>query len=451
MPRHDLIIRNAALVDDSGVRQADIAIEQGRIVAIAPDLSGPAGETIDASGLHAFPGVVDSHVHFNEPGRTHWEGWASGSRALAAGGGTTAIDMPLNSSPPVLNAAAFHDKVRAAEAGSVVDFALWGGLTPDSLPYLDELAAAGVIGFKAFMSNSGIEEFRAADDATLWEGMTAAARLGLPVAVHAENDAITGALGARFRAAGRSGWADWVASRPVIAETEAIARAIHLAEAAGCALHVVHVSSGEGAAVIADAIARGVDVTAETGPHYLTLTDADLERLGAIAKCAPPLRDASQREQLWAAIAAGGIQIVASDHSPSDPSLKMGDDAFAIWGGISGVQSTLPLLLTGGVHERGLNPARIAAIAADAPAARFRLPRKGRIAIGFDADIALVELDAEWMLGVDDQQDRHRQNPYVGRALRGKPVQTLRRGETIWRDGAPVTGAGGILLTPAPR
>ncbi|MFM9108538.1 MAG: allantoinase AllB [Chloroflexota bacterium] len=451
MPRHDLIIRNVTVVDPAGIARADIACDGGMIVAIAPDAPGEATETIDGSGLHAFPGVVDAHVHFNEPGRTHWEGWATGSRALAAGGGTVAIDMPLNSSPPVLDTAAFRDKAVAAAASSLVDFALWGGLTPDSLGALDDLAAAGVAGFKAFMSNSGIDEFRAADDATLWEGMAAAARLGLPVAVHAENDAIAGALGARFRARGRTSWADWTASRPVLAETEAIARAIHLAADARCALHVVHVSSGAGVALIAAARARGQDVTAETCPHYLTLTGADLETLGALAKCAPPLRDEAEQAALWAALAAGDIQTVASDHSPSDPALKRGADAFAVWGGIAGVQSTLPLLLTGGVHDRGLSPVLVAEVTAAAPASRFRLPGKGRIAPGFDADIALVDLAANWTFDPGDQQDRHRQNPYAGRAMRGRPIRTIRRSQTIWRDGVPAAGAGGRLLRPTAR
>ncbi|MGI9252581.1 MAG: amidohydrolase family protein, partial [Thermomicrobiales bacterium] len=277
---------------------------------------------------------------------------------------------------------------------------------------------------------------------------TSAARLGLPVAFHAENDAITGALARRAIASGRTGWADWVASRPVIAETEAIARAIHLAAAAGCALHVVHVSSGAGVALIAAARARGQDVTAETCTHYLTLTSDDLETLGAVAKCAPPLRDETEQAALWAAVAAGDIQIIASDHSPSAPDLKQGGNAFAMWGGISGVQSTLPLLLTGGVHQRALAPSLIAAVSAANPAERFRLPGKGHIAPGYDADVALVDLSATWTLDREALEDRHRQNPYVGRAFTGRPVRVIRRGATIWRDGAATADSGGHLVTP---
>ena len=329
MPIFDTVFRRAAIVTGGGVSHGDVAVLDGLIAGVGPEIAGQAREEIDAAGHHLFPAVIDAHVHFNEPGRAGWEGWATGSRALAAGGGATAIDMPLNSTPPVLDGATFDAKVEAATASSVTDFALWGGLTPDSLGTLDELAERGVVGFKAFMSDSGIDDFRAADDDTLFLGMQAAARFGLPVAVHAENDAIAGGGARRAIAAGRRGWADWVASRPVVAETEAIARAIHLAAAAGCSLHVVHVSSGAGAALIAEARARGQDVTGETCPHYLTLTDADLAVLGAVAKCAPPLRDAAEKAALWRALADDALQTVGSDHSPAPADMKTGDDAFS--------------------------------------------------------------------------------------------------------------------------
>ncbi|HEX5500296.1 MAG TPA: amidohydrolase family protein, partial [Thermomicrobiales bacterium] len=238
---YDLIIRAGQVVSDDGVRRCDVGVSDGKIVAVAPEVAGPTRETIDAAGLHLFPGVVDPHVHFNEPGRTEWEGWATGSAALATGGSTVAIDMPLNSSPPTLDGPSFDAKRAAAEASSCVDFALWGGLTPDNRDRLEELAARGVVGFKAFMANSGIDDFHAADDLTLYEGMRTAARLGLPVAVHAESDAITSRLGARAIAAGRTGVRDYLATRPAIAEIEAVGRALLLAEETGCVLHVVHV------------------------------------------------------------------------------------------------------------------------------------------------------------------------------------------------------------------
>ena len=451
MPAFDLLIRHGTVVTPDGVVPADVAVADGRVAAVGPELAGTAREEIDARGLHLFPGGVDTHVHFNEPGRTGWEGWATGSRALAAGGGAVAVEMPLNASPPTLDGPAVAAKRAAAEASSVVDFALWGGLTPTNLDRLEELAESGVVGFKAFMSGSGIDECPAADDDTLVAGMATAARLGLPVAVHAEDDAITRALAEEARAAGQTGWWDYHRSRPVVAETAAIGRALALAAATGCALHVVHVSSGAGLALVAEARARGQDVSAETCPHYLVLTEEDLERIGAAAKCAPPLRPAAEVGALWAAIAAGGVQTVGSDHSPAPADLKEGDDAFAVWGGIAGVQSTLPLLLTEGHHRRGVSLPRLADLLAATPAARVRLPGKGRIEPGRDADFALVDLDREWRLGRDDLLDRHRLSPYVGRRFLGAVRRTILRGRTVYADGKIVADAGGRFLRPAPR
>jgi allantoinase len=285
----------------------------------------------------------------------------------------------------------------------------------------------------------------------MYEGMAAAARLGLPVAVHAESDAMTAALAARAVAAGRVGVADYLASRPVLAELEAIQRAILLAAEAGCRLHIVHVSSGRGVALVAEARARGLDVSCETCPHYLVLTAEDVARIGAAAKCAPPIRDPATRDDLWARLLAGEVDLVASDHSPAPPELKTWappGSFFAAWGGIAGAQSTLELLLSEGHHGRGLALAAIAALTAGRVAERFALVGKGTVAPGADADLALVDLDAAWTLGRDDLRDRHRLSPYVGRALRGRVVRTLRRGQTIYWDGKVASGAGGRLVAP---
>ena len=244
MPLYDLIIRNGTLVTSEGAEKADIAIVGERTVEIAPGLEGARGEEIDASGLHVFPGVIDAHLHFNEPGRADWEGFARGTAALAAGGTTLYFDMPLNSHPPTIDAASFDLKLAAAEASSLVDFGLWGGIVPGNLNRLDELDERGVVGFKAFMANSGIDDFPCVDDLTLYEGMARAARLGSIVAVHAENDALTSGLTRRAIAEGRTGVRDYLRSRPVIAELEAIQRAILFADETGCALHIVHVSCG---------------------------------------------------------------------------------------------------------------------------------------------------------------------------------------------------------------
>ena len=413
MALYDLIIRNGALVTAEGITAADIAIADQQIAAIGPALDGTSQAEIDATGLHIFPGLIDAHVHFNEPGRAEWEGFASGTHALAAGGATSFFDMPLNAHPPTLDAASFDQKLAAAQAAALVDFGLWGGLTPQNLDQLDELAERGVIGFKAFMSNSGIDDFQAADDQTLYEGMARAARLGRIVAVHAENDQITGLLARRAVAEGRVSARDYLQSRPVVAELEAISRAILFAGETGCKLHIVHVSSGRGVGQVAEARARGVDVSCETCPHYLVLSEDDLAVLGAVAKCAPPLRPLSEQDQLWQHLLAGRLPMVASDHSPSPPEMKgisktkgkgaraTGDGHISVdpsklttrqlansiyffqaWGGISGCQSTLQLLLTEGYFQRKLPLETIASVTSAFVARRFGLPQKGRLARG---------------------------------------------------------------------
>lgn len=448
MPHYDLIVRGGYAVGDTGVTPSDIAVSDGRIAAVAPEIAGTSHAEIDARGLHVFPGVVDAHVHFNEPGRAAWEGWATGTRALAAGGGTACCEMPLNARPPTIDAASFDAKRAAAETAAVTDFALWGGIVPGNLDHLDELAERGVVGFKAFMSASGVADFPAADDLTLLKGMERAARLGRIVAVHAENDAITRGLAAAARANRRSGMRDYLASRPAIAELEAIARAILFAEETGCALHVVHVSTGRGIALIAAARGRGVAVTCETCPHYLAFDEDDAVRLGAIGKCAPPLRPATDRNALWDALRAGILPMVASDHSPAPPQMKTGSDSFDIWGGISGCQTLLPLLLSDGYHARDLPLPTIAAATAGFPARRFGLAGKGRLAPGADADLALVQLDAAYTLTSDDLLYRHRHSPFVGYPFRGRVVRTLLRGTTTYHDGRIVASPLGRFLRP---
>ncbi|HWQ12391.1 MAG TPA: allantoinase [Roseiflexaceae bacterium] len=451
MPHYDLIIRRGTLVTPGGIAASDLAVDGGRIVALAPEIAGAGREEITAAGLHVFPGLIDAHVHCNEPGRTEWEGFATATRALAAGGATAFFDMPLNAHPPTLDVASFDAKRAAAENAALIDFALWGGLTPLNLDHLDELAARGVVGFKAFMSSSGIEDFPAADDATLVRGMERAARLGRIVAVHAEDEAITSRLAQEAQAEGRTSVRDYLRSRPVRAELEAIARAIGYAEAAGCALHIVHVSCGQGVRLVAEARARGVDVSCETCPHYLVLTEEDVEALGAVAKCAPPLRSRAELEALWAHLLDGSLPMVASDHSPAPASMKADANFFKVWGGISGCQSTLPLLLTEGHVRRGLPLTAIAAATAQYVARRFHVPHKGALAEGCDADLALVDLRAAEELQADDLLYRHRHSPYVGRALRGRVVRTLVRGLTVYRNRAVVSAPVGRLVRPGPQ
>jgi allantoinase len=449
MSAFDAIVRGATVVAAGEPERLDVGVLDGRIAALEPDLEGLAGDELDGRDLHVLPGAIDAHVHFNEPGRTEWEGWATGTRALAAGGATVGVEMPLNAHPPTVDPAAFDSKLHCAERTAHVDFALWGGLIPGNLDALDELAARGVVGFKAFMSASGIDDFPRAEDLTLYEGMQRAAALDRLVAVHAESEAITRGLAARARAEGRTGVRDYLASRPAVAEVEAVARAILLAEETGCALHIVHASTGRAVALVAAARARGIDVSCETCPHYLVLTEQDAEALGAVAKCAPPLRPESEREALWRALADGSLPMVASDHSPAPPEMKAGD-AFAAWGGISGCQHMLALLLGEGHRRRGLPLGRIADIVAGFVARRLRFAAKGRLEIGADADLVLVDLAGEAPVEADDLLYRHRHSPYVGRTLGARVVRTLVRGRTVFAAGAVVAPPAGRLVTPDP-
>jgi allantoinase len=434
---YDLVVRG----DDLHVGVVD-----GLIAEVGTEL-GAGREEIDARGLLVLPGMVDAHVHLNDPGRAHWEGFATGTAALAAGGVTCAIDMPLNAHPPTIDATSFDAKVDAARGRARVDFALWGGIVPGDVGRLDELAERGVVGFKAFMCPTGIDDFEMADPDTLGRGMERAAALGLPVAVHAEDPAVTEPLTSRARAEGRTGMRDYLASRPVEAEVNAIRMASELASQTGCSLHVVHVSSGAGVREVAEARARGADVTCETCPHYLVLHDDDAVSLGAVAKCGPPLRPVAESEELWRLLASGDIDLVASDHSPCPPDMKDEEDAFVVWGGIAGAQTTLALLHTHG-PGRGLSPARLAALLSATPASRFGLAGKGAFVPGGDADIVLVDVGPPWTLTEENLVSRHSLSPFVGQTLRARVTRTIVRGVTVWADGAPVGAGHGRLVTP---
>jgi allantoinase len=443
----DLIIRGGTVVRPDGVASLHIGIENEKIVELGTEISGSAKEEIDATGLHIFPGVIDPHVHFNEPGREDWEGLTTGPAALAAGGGTLFFDMPLNSSPPVLDAAAFDAKVEAARAKSVTDFALWGGLTPKNVDRMEELAERGVIGFKAFMSNSGIDEFPRADDLTLLEGMRKAKHLNLPVAVHAESEDITSRLARRAIDAQKTSMQDFLGSRPFIAEVEAVARAIFLAECTGCKLHFVHLSTDH--AVREVRRHRNADVTCETCPHYLALGEADAVRLGAIAKCAPPLRNPVHPIFLGQSLLVGEIDFVASDHSPAPMSMKQSSNAFENWGGISGCQSLLPTVLTYALKREDKPLERVAQITSSAAAKRFRIANKGDIEPGRDADLVLIDTKQTYTLREEDLFYRHKVSPFIGREFRGRIQRTILRGHTIFQDGKIMSKPIGRLVKPA--
>ena len=431
----DLLVRGGSVVTPEGVKRADVAIAGGKFVHVAPEIHDSAAATLDASGRYVFPAILDAHVHFNEPGRTEWEGFATGSAALAAGGGAAFFDMPLNSEPPVLDAARLREKRALAEQYSCVDFALWGGLTPRNLDQLAALRDAGAIGLKAFMSSSGIESFPRVDTATLREGMKRAAKLGLLVAVHAEDELLAAKFTAEQRRQNRRDARGWLASRPVEVELAAIRQALELAGETGCALHVVHVSSPEGIALIDDARTQRIDVTAETCPHYLLLNDKDVARIGAPAKCAPPIRDEKRRKALWTEVRAGRIHTIGSDHSPAPAELKTSDDFFEIWGGIAGVQHGFQLLFSECAATADKDLPVLAAAMARNVARRFRLAHKGLIAEGGDADFCVVELGATRPIEADDLWTRHRISAYVGRKNRARITDTYVRGHAVYAAG----------------
>lgn len=433
MSDFDLLIRSSV----------DLGIFDGQIAAVGESLAGSADDEIDATELTVFPGVIDAHVHFNEPGRTDWEGFASGSRAAAAGGTTTVFDMPLNAHPPTIDGPSFDAKRAAAEQASLVDFGLWGGLVPGNIGELETLRDRGVVGLKAFMSNSGTDDFPAVDDVTLRNGMQRAAELGLLVAVHAESEQMTRDLTQRAIAAGKTTVRDYLSSRPVEAELDAIRRAIEFAADAGCKLHIVHVSCGGGVRIVAEARVRGVDVTCETCPHYLVLNEDDMIALGSVAKCAPPLRAAEDQNQLRRSLAE--VNTIGSDHSPSPPEMKAPTNFFEAWGGISGCQHLLPLMLN--LPER-VSTAEIARLTSTGVAERFGLTQKGGFAVGKDADLALVDSKTEEVITAKALHYRHRQSAYVGRVIRGRVVRTILRGQTVFKDGNFSTRPFGRFVRP---
>ncbi len=448
--RADLYLKNGLIVTEDTTFQGGVVVGQGKIIQlVSGDAAITAKEVVDLQGKVVLPGLVDDHVHFNEPGREHWEGYHTGSMAAAAGGITTIMEMPLNATPPSIDKAKLLHKREAIQNKPVVDYAHWGGLVDNNLNALDELHAEGVIGYKAFMSASGVDFERINDD-VLYAGLLRARELGNLVAVHAENEYVTALLGQQLRDAGRKDRAAWHESRPPATELEAINRAIYWTKVAQGNLHIVHVTIADGIRAAAQAKQAGLHVTVETCPHYLFFDQDDFIRIGPAAKCAPPIRSRQEVESLWGCVLAGLVDTIASDHSPcpwSDKAPGM-EDIWKAWGGVSGVQSMLPAMLTEGVHRRGLPLPLLVRMMAANPARIFGLyPQKGALLPGSDADLVIVDLDKVWTLAVDDLFYKNKHSAYVGYSFKGAVERTIVRGVTVYQDGQITASPGfGQLL-----
>ncbi|HWL11553.1 MAG TPA: allantoinase AllB [Ureibacillus sp.] len=433
----DLIIRNGQVVLKDVVLKADIAIQNGKIVEINEHLAITAKQEIDAAGQYVMPGMIDTHVHICEPGRTEWEGFVTGTKALAAGGTTCYVDMPLNALPATTTKQAFDSKLAVAKEKNYVDYALYGGLVPGNVDKLQELSDAGAVAFKCFMATCGSDlpdDFRNVDDYTLYRGMKKLAELGHILSIHAENAEITDRLAEEMVEQGKTTPSDYVASRPIFTEVDAIKRALYIANLTGCKLHFVHVSSAAGVEEIVKAREEGQDVTLESCPHYFTITASQFEDIGPLAKCSPPLRDESEQEKLWEALELGKIDMLTSDHSPCPPEMKTSEtnNIFEVWGGITGCQNNVDLMFDEAVKKRNVPVTDFSRMIATNPADRFNLSSKGEIAIGKDADIILVDPNQSYVVKAENLYYRHKHSPYVGRTIGCQVTATIVRGQKVF-------------------
>ena len=445
---HVLRSRHVFLPD--GVRPASIHVHQGRVQRIGPyeDSGTPGLDVLDVNELHILPGLVDTHVHINEPGRADWEGFSTATAAAAAGGVTTLLDMPLNSVPATTNPRALEKKRRAAEGKCRVDVGFLGGVVPGNDSHLESLWKDGVFAFKCFLVPSGVDEFRRVARSDLDNAMPVLARLGATLMAHAELPEPIERTLPGLKARDPRQYATYESSRPPEAETTAVQLMIELARAHRSAVHIVHVSAAESIALLRAARSNGVPVSAETCPHYLTLSADQIADGATEFKCAPPIRTGANQSALWSALVEGTLDMIVSDHSPCPPALKRREtgDFFAAWGGIASLELGLDVIATA-VRQRGIDAGKLAAWMAANPARIAGLTRKGVIASGADADFAIVDPAASWTVDAASLQQRHKLTPYHGTALTARVRATYLRGALIFADGQTVGPPAGTLLS----
>jgi dihydroorotase len=428
----DLVIRGGTVVSPEAAFAASIAVKDGTVLAVGADEAMPASrETLDARGLHVLPGAIDVHVHFRDPGYPHKEDFASGTAAAAMGGVTTVFDMP-NTIPPTGTAAALAAKHAIAAAKAHVDFGLYGLLGEDTIAHVPALVAGGVIGFKLYMGNT-FGKIPSPSTGAMLEAFETVAPTGKRISLHAETNSIMERRETRLREAGRTDPLAHLASRPAVVAVEAVSRAAILAEWTGARIHVLHISSADELRPLREAKARGVDVTGETGPHYLLLSADDYARLGGVIRVNPPVREARNQPPLWAALADGTIDLIATDHAPHTPEEKTRNDIWSVDCGFPGVETQMPLMLTA-VQAGGMSLCDYVRLSAANPAKVFGLyPRKGAIQPGAEADIAVIDLEREWTIDDATLASRSKITPWNGRRVRGLPVHTLVRGRFVMR------------------
>lgn len=447
---YDLIIKNGTVILENEAIVTDIAVKDGKIAAIGASLTN-AKEEIDASGLVVSPGMVDSHAHISEPGRTHWEGYQTGTRSAAKGGITTIIEMPLNQLPATVDRESIELKFDAATGKLSVDAAQYGGLVSYNLDRLHELDEVGVVGFKCFIATCGDRridnDFREVNDFQFLRGAQIISEFDSPILIHCENAAICDELGKEAEAEGRLTAHDYVASRPVYTEIEAIRRVLYLAKVANCPVHICHISSPEGVEEVTKARNEGQRVTAESCPHYFALTTDEFAKIGNTAKCSPPIRDLENQKGMWEKLFNGEIDCLGSDHSPCPPEMKEGH-VFKSWGGIAGMQNCVDLMYDEAVQKRGMSLPLFAKVMASNAANIFGLKHKGSISVGKDADFVFIKPNSSYQLTAQDLEYRHKISPYIGRKIGAQVARTILRGQTIYdiNTGVRETPIGKFIL-----